>query len=90
MKTIYPYFFLSLAANALAQTTPMREWQQRALDFNNRGDHNNAVIVLQQGLKRYPGALALEKDLTTSFTTQTRFCRRPAIGAVVGRKTRCR
>lgn len=66
-------FFLSLAASALAQNTSMREWQQRALDFNNRGDHNNAVIVLQQGLKQYPGALALEKDLTTSLLLKRDF-----------------
>ncbi len=59
--------------SVFAQEISLREWQQRALDFNNRADHNNAVIVLQQGLKQYPGALPLEKDLTTSLLLKRDF-----------------
>jgi hypothetical protein len=74
MKNIFiALFVLCLAATTFAQSIPMREWQQRALDFNNRGDHNNAVIVLQQGLKQYPGSLLLEKDLTTSLLLKRDF-----------------
>lgn len=56
-----------LMATAQGQDLSLREWQQRALDFNNRSDHANAVEVLQQGLKQHPDAIALQKDLTTSL-----------------------
>jgi tetratricopeptide (TPR) repeat protein len=64
---------LILVSTLDAQEISLREWQRRALDFNNRGDHNNAVIVLQQGLKQHPGALVLEKDLTTSLLLKRDF-----------------
>lgn len=72
-KTSVLFVFLLMAGSVLAQNVSLREWQQRALDFNNRGDHNNAVIVLQQGLKQYPGALSLEKDLITSLLLKRDF-----------------
>ncbi|NDF98073.1 MAG: hypothetical protein EB101_03930 [Chitinophagia bacterium] len=65
--------FLFSTVWSLAQDNSLREWQQRALDFNNRGDHNNAVIVLQQGIKQYPGALSLEKDLVTTLLLKRDF-----------------
>lgn len=44
--------------------------QQTARGFNNRGEHANAVIVLRQGLREFPKALELEKELVLSLTLQ--------------------
>jgi len=41
----------------------IKQLQQTARDYNNRGDHANAVIVLRQGLRDFPKALELEKQL---------------------------
>ncbi|NDF99169.1 MAG: hypothetical protein EB101_09650 [Chitinophagia bacterium] len=72
-KIIGSIFWLLWMGTAPGQDLSLREWQQRALDFNNRGDHANAVIVLQQGLKQYPNALLLQKDLTTSLLLKRDF-----------------
>jgi len=74
MKKNLIFFIVCLASQwILAQEISIREWQQRALDFNNRGEHDNAVIVLQQGLKQYPSSLPLEKDLITSLLLKRDF-----------------
>jgi len=74
MKNILTLLLLFIAAQLVsAQDITVREWQQRAFDFNNRGDHQNAVIVLQQGLKQYPASLPLEKDLVTSLLLKRDF-----------------
>ncbi|MFM7646009.1 MAG: tetratricopeptide repeat protein [Sphingomonadales bacterium] len=72
-KIIPPIVALLLAYSLGAQEIAVRDWQLRALDFNNRGDHSNAVIVLQQALKQHPRSLALEKDLTTSLLLKRDF-----------------
>lgn len=72
-KVIGAIFWLLLMGTARGQDLSLREWQLRALDFNNRGDHTNAVIVLQQGLKQHPHALVLQKDLTTSLLLKRDF-----------------
>jgi len=51
----------------------IKQLQQTARDYNNRGDHANAVIVLRQGLRDFPKALELEKDLILSLTLQREF-----------------
>lgn len=74
MKNIIGFIlWLLFTETAAGQELSLREWQQRALDFNNRGDHTNAVIVLQQGLKQHPNALLLQKDLTTSLLLKRDF-----------------
>jgi hypothetical protein len=72
-KVVSSIFWLLLMGTVLGQDLSLREWQLRALDFNNRGDHTNAVIVLQQGLKQQPNALVLQKDLTTSLLLKRDF-----------------
>ena len=44
--------------------------KQTARNYNNRGDHANAVIVLKQGLREFPKSLELEKELVLSLTLQ--------------------
>jgi len=74
MKNILIFFLIVMSVQRVsAQEIAVREWQQRAFDFNNRGDHHNAVIVLQQGLKQYPASLPLEKDLVTSLLLKRDF-----------------
>ena len=51
----------------------IKQLQQTARDYNNRGDHANAVIVLRQGLRDFPKALELEKDLVLSLTLQREY-----------------
>ena len=72
-KVVSSIFWVLLMGTVLGQDLSLREWQLRALDFNNRGDHTNAVIVLQQGLKQHPNALVLQKDLTTSLLLKRDF-----------------
>jgi hypothetical protein len=72
-KVISSFLWVLLMGTVMGQELSLREWQQRALDFNNRGDHTNAVIVLQQGLKQHPNALVLQKDLTTSLLLKRDF-----------------
>lgn len=55
-----------------AQMT-IRQIQESSRVFNNRGDHDNAVIVLQRGLIEYPNALELQKDLVFSLTLKRDF-----------------
>lgn len=52
-----------------------RQLQSSAREFNNRGDHDNAVVVLQQGLKDYPDNLELQKDLAFSLALKRDFAK---------------
>lgn len=74
MKSFF-CFLISICCllNVQAQPATVKQWQQTAMDFNNRGDHDNAIIVLQQGLKQFPEALALQQDLTTSLLLKRDF-----------------
>ncbi|MFN9981990.1 MAG: tetratricopeptide repeat protein, partial [bacterium] len=69
------YFLLALCMCSLIgfSQSSIKQLQQTARDYNNRGDHANAVIVLRQGLRDFPKALELEKDLILSLTLQREF-----------------
>ena len=61
------HLFFGFALLAQSSVTTI---QQNARQFNNRGEHANAVIVLRQGLREFPKALELEKELVLSLTLQ--------------------
>jgi len=72
-KPLYLLCLLGMIAlNGLSQSS-IKQLQQTARDYNNRGDHANAVIVLRQGLRDFPKALELEKDLVLSLTLQREY-----------------
>jgi tetratricopeptide (TPR) repeat protein len=66
-------FFITTGL-VMAQKTP-RELQSVAREFNNRGDHDNAVVVLLQGLKEHPDNLELQKDLAFSLILKRDFAK---------------
>jgi tetratricopeptide (TPR) repeat protein len=57
---------------AIGQMTVVQV-QSAAREFNNRGDHDNAVVVLQQGLKEHADNLELQKDLAFSLILKRDF-----------------
>jgi len=69
-------FLLSIMISlvGLSQSS-IKQIQQTARDLNNRSDHANAVLVLSQGLRDFPKALELEKDLVLSLTLQRDYAR---------------
>lgn len=67
-------FFFMLNSIVLGQST-VRQVQLAAREFNNRGDHDNAIIVLQQGLKADPDNLELQKDLVFSLVLKRDFAK---------------
>lgn len=66
-------FFISTRF-AMGQMTVLQV-QTAAREFNNRGDHDNAVVVLQQGLKEYADNLELQKDLAFSLALKRDFAK---------------
>lgn len=71
-------FFLMLNSVVIGQST-VPQLQSSAREFNNRGDHENAIIVLQQGLKAYPDNLELQKDLAFSLVLKRDFAKAKGI-----------
>ena len=55
--------------------------KQTARNYNNRGDHANAVIVLKQGLREFPKSLELENG--ASLNEPTTYAVRVAIEQAV-------
>ena len=72
-KQIYFLLLLCMCSLIGFSQSSIKQLQQTARDYNNRGDHANAVIVLRQGLRDFPKALELEKDLILSLTLQREF-----------------
>ena len=66
-KQLYLFGLLWMINLVGFSQSSIKQLQQTARDYNNRGDHANAVIVLRQGLRDFPKALELEKDLVLSF-----------------------
>lgn len=66
-------FFISTGF-AIGQKS-VREVQSAAREFNNRADHDNAVVVLQQGLKEHTDNLELQKDLAFSLVFKRDFAK---------------
>lgn len=65
----------------------IKQLQQTARDFNNKGDHANAVIVLRQGLRDFPKALELEKDLVLSLTLQREYASAKELAVALTQRT---
>ncbi|MBM3414595.1 MAG: hypothetical protein FJY16_06650 [Bacteroidetes bacterium] len=70
IKQIYLLLLSGMISLVGLSQSSIKQLQQAARDFNNRSDHANAVIVLRQGLRDFPKALELEKDLVLSLTLQ--------------------
>lgn len=71
MRKLYLVLFsLVVLQNLVLAQSTISQIQQAARNFNNRGEHANAVIVLRQGLREFPKALELEKELVLSLTLQ--------------------
>jgi tetratricopeptide (TPR) repeat protein len=75
MRKIRFILLLTLLPSFLFAQLTIRQIQESARQFNNRGDHDNAIVVLQRGLKDYPNALDLEKDLAFSLTLKRDFAK---------------
>lgn len=73
MRQLRLVLLLVFSPGLLFAQTTVRQIQESARVFNNRGDHDNAVIVLQRGLKEYPNALELQKDLAFSLALKRDF-----------------
>ena len=73
MRQLRWILLLVLSPTLLFAQMTIRQIQESARVFNNRGDHDNAVIVLQRGLKEYPNALELQKDLAFSLALKRDF-----------------
>jgi hypothetical protein len=72
-KQLYLFGLLCMINLIGFSQSSIKQLQQTARDFNNKGDHANAVIVLRQGLRDFPKALELEKDLVLSLTLQREY-----------------
>jgi tetratricopeptide (TPR) repeat protein len=72
-KQLYLFGLLWMINLVSFSQSSIKQLQQTARDYNNRGDHANAVIVLRQGLRDFPKALELEKDLVLSLTFQREY-----------------
>ncbi|MFM8255852.1 MAG: tetratricopeptide repeat protein, partial [Bacteroidota bacterium] len=72
-KQLYLFGLLWMINLVGFSQSSIKQLQQTARDYNNRGDHANAVIVLRQGLRDFPKALELEKDLVLSLTLQREY-----------------
>ncbi len=70
MRHFYSLLIQLFFGFALFAQSSVTTIQQNARQFNNRGEHANAVIVLRQGLREFPKALELEKELVLSLTLQ--------------------
>lgn len=75
MRLIFFIFSFFISAGLAFGQTTIRQLQTTAREFNNRGDHNNAIVVLQQGLKEYPDNLELQKDLAFSVILKRDFAK---------------
>lgn len=81
-------FLVCLASIPLIQAqSGIVQIKQNARNYNNRGDHANAVIVLRQGLREFPKALELEKELVLSLTLQRDFAAAKEIAVPLTERT---
>lgn len=75
MRSILLVALLFLLNNVGVGQSTVPQLQSSAREFNNRGDHDNAIIVLQQGLKTHPDNLELQKDLVFSLLLKRDFAK---------------
>ena len=81
-------FLVCLASSPVIQAqSGIAQIKQNARNYNNRGDHANAVIVLRQGLREFPKALELEKELVLSLTLQRDFAAAKEIAVPLTERT---
>ena len=61
---------LFLLFNAVGQEQDVKTLQENAKGFLRQGDVNNAILVLNKGMEKYPESLDLQKDLAFAYYIQ--------------------